>query len=164
MRTLTQIVKKLNFLNGNHKPKLPVVFSGGEPALELDRTLLVYLYSEGFTKMHIETNGGTDLRFGYRFLKHIVMSPKQSRKETKLLKCHDLKILFPFINKDITVQKFKDFPCERMYLQPIEVDGINSELTKLNTGMAREYIAKWNKENEKKLSLSCQMHKYIGAE
>ena len=142
--------------NGNITPKLPVILTGGEPGLQVDEKLVVHLRSF-FYDLCIETNGSVRLKGGKHY-KRVILSPKQSREETQQRWCNDLELLYPFINKDITLEKFLDFPCRRIFLRPIEEGGVYSKLSKLNRNLTRDFILNTNIPN-KEIRCSFQIGK-----
>ena len=153
-----EILEELERLNGPHRPRLPVVLSGGEPALQIDEPLLLEIKCL-FREVHIETNGSLPLtRMSY--FNHITMSPKQPLEETKLRYCHDLKILYPFINDDITVEKFLPYSALKIYISPIEEDGFYSEISRLNRRLAVDYLMK-TYIPEREIRYSGQIHKLL---
>lgn len=95
-----------------------VVISGGEATLQLDDELLSHLNSAGF-KLHLETNGSKALGELHKYFEHITLSPKQSFSETNLESCDDLKILYPSIHPEITMEKFSQFDAKNRLLQPV---------------------------------------------
>ncbi len=140
-----------------------VVISGGEPTLQLDENLLVTLTKNGYS-LHLETNGSKALGPLAVFFDHITMSPKQSRKETKLAFCDDLKLLYPPITPDITIEAFNDFPgrqfemhtVKEKFLQPIW-NGYHQDDENLKATLRELYT-----HHDWRLSL--QTHKIIGVE
>lgn len=160
-KTIDDIVQRLIKLNGHHFPRLPVILSGGEPSLQVDEAFIIGLIEE-FPEVHIETNGSKKLKRPKLF-KHITLSPKQPIEQTKLQFCHDLKILYPFINNEITLEKFLEFPSKRVYIQPIEMDGFNSKLSVLNRVLTRDFIMNTNIPT-KEIRLSAQIHKLMEIE
>lgn len=108
------ILSKLKNLGG---PKR-VVLSGGEPTLQIDMDLLTCLKNNGY-EIHLETNGSRALGRLLGLFDHITVSPKQSRAETKLERCDDLKLLYPLSNKPVTIEAFEDFPARQRFLQPV---------------------------------------------
>ncbi len=112
--TAMQIREKLKALG----PCKRVVISGGEPTLQLDIDLLQLLTLDGF-QLHLETNGSRQLGEMLAYFYHITMSPKQSMAETQLEACDDLKILYPAIHPDITMEAFEDFHCTSRFLQAV---------------------------------------------
>ena len=159
--TIRQIVEELIIKNGRHVPSLPVVLSGGEPSLQIDEAFLIGLL-DSFPELHIETNGSRPLVRPRRY-KHITMSPKQSREKTKLQFCHDLKLLYPFISKEITLVEFASFPSREIYIQPIESDGYNSELSKLNRDLTKEFVLNASIPH-REIKISSQIHKLMEVE
>ena len=95
-----------------------LVISGGEPSLQLDVELLEKLKNKNY-EIYVETNGSKDLSELSPHLDHITVSPKQSLEETKIQKAHDLKLLFPFLTKDISARGFEKFKAQNRYVQPI---------------------------------------------
>jgi len=133
-----------------------VVVSGGEAMLQLDAELVNTLSCE--FELHVETNGS----ISREKLKGIVlpaaiyysMSPKQPIEQTRLDHCRDLKILFPYIHKDITIEKFSKFNHFNGFLQPIEDENYKSNLE----GAIQELY------KHPSWGLSLQLHKLIGVE
>lgn len=129
-----------------------VILSGGEPTLQMTDNLLYQMKIAGF-EIHLETNGSRDIGDMLRYLDHVTMSPKQNRTRTRLRSCDDLKILFPFIAKDITAESFKDFPCTHRILQPVERDG---DMATSETIKELYQLRDWK--------LGLQLHKILGVE
>lgn len=123
-----------------------IVFTGGEPALQLDQDLIDLLAHH--YELHIETNGTIPLEV--KGLRHIVVSPKSGQKflqrsgnDIKLLVDH--KDEFPL---DL-IEETTNF--ENYYLQPI--DGFDYPA---NLASAIQLV----KDNPK-WRLSIQVHKLI---
>ena len=148
--TIDEIINKLLAIGIS-----TVVISGGEPALQVDQELLNQLYVNHFD-IHIETNGSVDISKVEHYFKHITCSPKQSIKETKLRNCDDLKILYPYINEDITIAKFRRMSHLKGYLQPVMPNDLNGK-ENLKATIEKLY------ENPL-WKLSMQMHKIIEVE
>ena len=130
-----------------------VVVSGGEATLQLDYPLLEYLYNSGY-KLFLETNGSNALGELAQFFAHITMSPKQSREATLLERCDDIKILYPAIHPDITLEKFNEFPAKNKFLQAVWDKDYDAHL---RATICRLYgNPEWN--------LSVQLHKVIGVQ
>ena len=110
-----EILSEVNRLAGNCRD---IVLSGGEPLLQLDEDLCIILNATYF--LHLETNGSKPLKSLDKYISHISMSPKQSKEDTQLERCDDLKILYPWIHPDITDQAFRSYPHSSMFLQPLE--------------------------------------------
>lgn len=139
-----QIIERLRELSGKSKI---IVISGGEPLLQLDIPLAASLKNQGY-ELHVETNGSMPLKGLSRYIDHITMSPKQGPTSTKLEYCHDLKILYPYINEEITWTTFKNFQHQTAYLQPVWGTDLKPLLETL-----------YQNEN---LHLSMQNHKILG--
>ena len=123
-----------------------VVISGGEPLLQVDENLLVELVNAGLV-LHLETNGSKALKDLGQYFEHVSMSPKQPMAQTKLERCDDVKLLFPWIGPEIDYDNFKYFNSTQMYLQPVWESDKNKIL---------EYIY-----SHPDLKLSAQLHKYM---
>jgi len=105
-----------------------VILSGGEPTLQIDFFLLALLDAAKI-EIHLETNGSNQLTAPMESLiTHIAMSPKQSIEKTKLKRCSDIKILYPWISEDITIEKFASFTHGKMFVQPVEDDNYQENL------------------------------------
>ena len=123
---------------------LNVNFTGGEPLLQLDKKLIVYLKSKE-AQIAIETNGTIDPPEGIDW---ICVSPK---KDTELLikKGNELKIVYP--QEDLDPSSFLDLDFDVFSLQPMDDSNYNNNLNK-----TLEYCTanpNWR--------LSLQMHKYL---
>ena len=129
-----------------------LVISGGEPSLQIDKALLEALTQAGYS-LHLETNGSTDLADLAAYFSHITMSPKQSRADTKLTHCHDLKMLYPSPMASVSPEAFQDFPANHYCLQPLDLP---NETTK-NTAATLEYCLQ-----HPQWKLSLQIHKILG--
>ncbi len=132
----------LSFWNSDDKPF--IVFTGGEPLLQLDKKLIVYLKSKE-AQIAIETNGTIDPPEGIDW---ICVSPK---KDTELLikKGNELKIVYP--QEDLDPSNFLDLDFDVFSLQPMDDSNYNNNLNK-----TLEYCTanpNWR--------LSLQMHKYL---
>lgn len=148
--TAETICERLNALGGKTRT---VVISGGEPLLQVDHELLSRLRVNGFY-MHLETNGSLPLGRLAHFFDHVTMSPKQTREQTRLERCDDLKILWPPIAPTITPDAFEWYSAREVYIQPI-FDASYQE----NLKAAVELVTR-----ERELRLSLQTHKIIGVE
>jgi 7-carboxy-7-deazaguanine synthase len=113
--TAAQIVERLKAQG----PSVPtVVISGGEATLQLDQDLLVSMIEAGF-RIHLETNGSKALGPLRGYFEHVTMSPKQKLEECKLEWADDVKLLYPPIHPEITLEKFAEFPARARYLQAV---------------------------------------------
>lgn len=130
-----------------------LVISGGEPTIQLTEELCSFLVLHGY-RLHLETNGSNNIDHLFKYFEHITMSPKQTLEETKLSRCHDLKMLWPPIAVDITPEKFSRFTTENNYLQPIFKETYDQNLS--------DAISKLKELKSWRLSL--QTHKIIGVQ
>ena len=121
-----------------------VVFTGGEPLLQLDGNLIDAMHAIGFT-IAIETNGTLPVPDGVDW---ICVSPKIGA-ELRVQKGHELKVVIPQHDQDIAA--YEELEFEHFYLQPM--DGPNAEA---NTRLA---IATCKARPRWKLSL--QTHKLL---
>lgn len=140
--TAQEIAEKLDSLSDTVKT---VVISGGEPTLQIDDFLLNHLYHK--FNLHLETNGSRPLEHLAQFFTHVSMSPKQGREETKLEQCDDIKLLYPWIRKDINYDEFSEFPHSQAFIQPV---------WESNKKEALKLIF-----DHPELKLSPQLHKYL---
>jgi len=135
-------VKLIELWPNSEKPF--VVFTGGEPALQLDDILLENLKAADI-ETAIETNGTLPLPEGIDW---ICMSPK-ANTEIVVTKGHEIKIVYP--QKGIEPLDFVGLDFEHFYIQPME-----SEAWDENTRAAIEFC----KQNPQ-FKLSLQTHKYL---
>ena len=122
-----------------------IVCTGGEPALQLDETLINALHARGF-EVAIETNGTTALAPGIDW---ICMSPKAGT-DIVVRTGDELKLVFP--QPEAQPEQFEDFGFSNFLLQPM--DGPDRER---NTRLAVEYC-----KAHPRWRLSLQTHKYLG--
>ena len=121
-----------------------VVFTGGEPALQLDETL-IKLLKEHNCYVAIETNGTLLLPEGIDW---ICMSPK-AKTDLIVQSGDEIKIVYP--QAGIDPLKFIDWDFDHKYIQPMD-----SEEGEENTRAAIKFC----KENPQ-FKLSIQTHKYL---
>lgn len=122
-----------------------VVFTGGEPALQLDQALVTAMHAIGF-EIAIETNGTKALPENIDW---ICVSPKATA-EVIIQKGNELKLVYP--QADAMPEKFNTLQFDHFYLQPL--DDANQ---RNNT---QDAIAYCMRHPQWKLSL--QTHKIIG--
>ena len=127
---------------GEGKPY--VVFTGGEPLLQLDVELIERCKTEGW-ETGVETNGTIEAPPG---LDWICVSPKP-RSELKQRSGNEIKIVFPM---GVDPSDFENLDFEHFFLQPL-YDPVKTE----NTRRAAHYCL----ENPR-WKLSLQIHKVIG--
>ena len=122
-----------------------VVFTGGEPLLQLNASLIRGLHALGF-RCAVETNGTieTDLDLDW-----ICVSPK-SNAPVRLTHADEIKLVYP--QPDAPPERFENFPAVHFFLQPM--DNADKDA---NTASAIDYC----KANPK-WRLSVQTHKMVG--
>lgn len=122
-----------------------VVFTGGEPALQLDKELIDTLHNQS-CYIAIETNGTLPLPKGIDW---ICMSPK-ANTDIVIKNGDELKLVYP--QKSMEPEKFESWDFEHRFLQPMD-----SEAVEEYTEQAVKYIRAnplWK--------LSIQTHKILG--
>jgi len=127
-----------------------VVFTGGEPLLQLDEGLIAQLHQKGF-EVAIETNGTIKVPKGVDW---VCVSPKAG-SDLIVLQANELKLVIPQEGRDSLeklLARFEKMDYRNRFLQPM--DGPN---LKMNTELAVSLCQKrplWR--------LSLQSHKLIG--
>jgi 7-carboxy-7-deazaguanine synthase (Cx14CxxC type) len=127
-----------------------VVFTGGEPLLQLDEKLIEQLHQKGF-EIAIETNGTIKVPRGVDW---VCVSPKAG-SDLIVLQANELKLVIPQEGQDSLeklLARFEKMDYRNRFLQPM--DGAN---LKINTELAISLCQKrplWR--------LSLQSHKLIG--
>ena len=128
---------------GGGKPY--VVFTGGEPLLQLDDGLIQSVHEEGF-EVAVETNGTIEAPQGIDW---ICVSPKAG-SDTIQRSGNELKLVYP--QPTLLPELVSDWDFEHYFLQPMDC-----ETTQENVVAAVEYCLK-----NPKWRLSLQTHKYLG--
>jgi len=121
-----------------------VVFTGGEPLLQLDAELIASMHAHGF-EIAIETNGTLPVPEGVDW---ICVSPKMGSKLV-VRRGSELKVVIPQLGQDLAAYERLDFA--NFFLQPM--DGPAAER---NTKLAIETC-----KRNPKWRLSLQTHKYL---
>ncbi|RZT10415.1 7-carboxy-7-deazaguanine synthase, Cx14CxxC type [Duganella sp. CF402] len=121
-----------------------VVFTGGEPLLQLDKPLIDAMHAVGFT-IAIETNGTLPVPDGVDW---ICVSPKMG-SELVVKKGSEIKVVIPQTNQDLSVYEQLDF--ENFYVQAMD-----GPLAEFNTKLAIETC-----KRNPKWKLSLQTHKLL---
>jgi 7-carboxy-7-deazaguanine synthase len=129
----------------NEEPNKYVVFTGGEPGLQLDKNVIDHLHLKNF-EVAVETNGTLDLPLNIDWL---TVSPKAD-STLKIRRGNELKLVYP--QENVFPNSFEDLDFEIFYLQPMD----NEDKDK-NTQRTIQYCL----ENPK-WKLSLQTHKYMG--
>jgi 7-carboxy-7-deazaguanine synthase len=129
----------------NGRSRKLVVFTGGEPLLQLDEDTIESMHRHGF-EVAVETNG---TRLPPAGIDWICVSPK-AEAECILRAGNELKLVYPQIGDD--PEKYTSFDFEHFYLQPM----YGPELEK-NTALAVKYCLQYPQ-----WELSIQTHKLVG--
>jgi len=127
-----------------HAASKYVVFTGGEPLLQLDEALIAAMHAVGFT-IAIETNGTLPVPPGVDW---ICVSPKIG-STLVVEKGNEIKVVIPQANQDLAAYEHLDF--DNFFVQPM--DGL---LAARNTRLAIETC-----RNNPKWKLSLQTHKLL---
>jgi 7-carboxy-7-deazaguanine synthase (Cx14CxxC type) len=127
-----------------YAPSKYVVFTGGEPLLQLDEALITAMHAHGFT-IAIETNGTLPVPPGVDW---ICVSPKMG-SQLVVGKGNEIKVVIPQANQDLSAYEHLDF--DNFFVQPM--DGI---LAAQNTRLAIETCRR-----NPKWKLSLQTHKLL---
>jgi len=121
-----------------------VVFTGGEPLLQLDAALVDECHRAGF-EVAIETNGTLPVPPGVDW---ICVSPKP-KSEWILRTGHELKLVYPM---EVRPEGLEQLPFEQFFLQPL--DGPDLER---NTRLVEAYC-----RAHPRWKVSLQTHKLLG--
>jgi organic radical activating enzyme len=121
-----------------------VVFTGGEPLLQLDAQLIDAMHARGFT-IAIETNGTLPVPAGVDW---ICVSPKMGSKLV-VGKGNEIKVVIPQTGQDLATYEHLDF--DNFYVQPMD-----GPLAEFNTKLAIETCRR-----NPKWKLSLQTHKLL---
>lgn len=103
-----------NYWHDSTQARPYVVFTGGEPALQLDQDLLAAVRARGFESA-IETNGTLPLPEGIDW---ICVSPKPDSRLVQRAG-NELKFIFP--QSDLAPEAFVDLDFAHFFLQPMDV-------------------------------------------
>lgn len=122
-----------------------VVFTGGEPLLQLDMPLLDAMHARGF-ECAVETNGTLEAPPGMDW---ITVSPK-STAPLKLKRADELKLVYP--QPAALPPRFEDFAAAHFFLQPMDGPRVAE-----NTRAAVDYC-----KAHPHWRLSLQTHKILG--
>ncbi len=93
-----------------------VVFTGGEPLLQLDETLIAAVHDRGF-EVAVETNGTLPAPPGIDW---ICVSPKAGNPLAQT-SGHELKLVFP--QAEAPPERFAELPFRHRFLQPMDGAG-----------------------------------------
>jgi 7-carboxy-7-deazaguanine synthase len=112
-KTAAQLRKHIDALWPKSQAYKYVVFTGGEPALQLDITLIEEMKAHGYT-IAIETNGTMSLPDGIDW---VCVSPKTT-KSLVVTKGDELKLVYP--QAHVTPDLFESLDFTHFYLQPMD--------------------------------------------
>ena len=122
-----------------------VVFTGGEPALQLDDELIAALHAQSF-EIAIETNGTLPIADAIDW---VCVSPKAG-SELKVTSGNELKVVFPQPGVDLPALAALEF--QHYFIQPMDGPRLRR-----NTEAAISYC-----QQHPRWRLSMQSHKYLG--
>tara|TARA_B100000161_G_C33477581_1_gene380976 strand:- start:119 stop:751 length:633 start_codon:yes stop_codon:yes gene_type:complete len=144
--TLSALINKIEKVSKEDaKTKKLIVFTGGEPLLQLNEQLIKNLKKKNY-EIAIETNGTIKPPQGVDW---ICVSPKIKSKLV-LNYGNELKVVYP--QEGLNLNELEKFNFEHFFLQPLHNEKYEQNLKKtLKTIMK---YPKWK--------LSLQTHKYIG--
>ena len=145
--TLINLVDKITKLWPSTKKDKFIVFTGGEPLLQLDKLLIKEIKDNNF-KIAIETNGTI---LPPPEIDWVCVSPK-AKSNFILKKANEIKLVYPQENLD--PRKFEELEFDHFYIQPL----YNKKL-KENNKKAIDFVLK-----NPSWKLSIQSHKYIGVQ
>ena len=128
----------------SHAASKFVVFTGGEPLLQLDKELIDGMHARGFV-IAIESNGTIDVPVGVDW---VCISPKVGA-DLRVRKGNELKVVIP--QQEQCIADYEELDFEHFYLQPMDGPDVAR-----NTRMAIE-LCKANP----KWKLSIQTHKLL---
>ena len=130
-----------------------VIFTGGEPLLQLNESLIEEMHQRGF-EIAIESNGTLPLPEGIDW---ITLSPKADAAVV-FERCDELKLVYP--QELAPPERFENFPADYYFLSPMADPSIRSgqdNTKRENTRQALDYCLlhpQWR--------LSLQIHKLLG--
>ena len=143
---LSNLVEKIEELyNCDLEFKKLVVFTGGEPLLQLNKILIEYLKNKNF-EIAVETNGTINVPDGVDWL---CFSPKINT-QTVINSGNEIKIVYP--QKGINLKDYEKLNFQHFYLQPLHNENYEKNLKKTLKVIMKN--PKWK--------LSLQTHKYLG--
>jgi 7-carboxy-7-deazaguanine synthase len=128
----------------NYPASKYVVFTGGEPLLQLDAELIDSLHRVGF-EIAIETNGTLPVPVGVNW---ICVSPKMG-SWLLVKKGNEIKVVIPQINQDLMA--YEELAFDNFFVQPMD-----GPLLEYNTRLAIETC-----KRNPKWKLSLQTHKLL---
>lgn len=140
-------------------PASMVVFTGGEPLLQLDRHILERLmHVAPMLDLAVETNGTVVPKEGVAdLLDHVCVSPKLPDAQIVLRRGDELKVVFPRYQPDDYASLATGF---RAWVVSPEADVLQLGLSSTQHHLERK-AAEWVKDHPP-WRLSLQLHKHLG--
>ena len=142
---LDNLSTKISSLWPKGKKNEFIVFTGGEPLLQLDTNLIREIKTRNF-KIAIETNG--TIRIPSQ-IDWICVSPKVN-SDLVVTKGNEIKIVYP--QKNLDLKKYENLDFDHFYLQPLDNENRHKNYKK---------TVKMVLDNPN-WKLSLQKHKYLG--
>ena len=139
-----KLLEKIELTWGEAENRL-IVFTGGEPMLQLDKILVEKCKKLGF-EIAIETNGTIAIEFNIDW---VCVSPKHG-SELVVKEGNELKVVFPQLGQNL--DDFLDLSFDHLFLQPM--DGNDGQENTVKTIQYCLENPQWK--------LSIQQHKLIG--
>ena len=139
-----KLLEKIELTWGEAENRL-IVFTGGEPMLQLDKILVEKCKKLGF-EIAIETNGTIPIEFDIDW---VCVSPKHG-SELVVKEGNELKVVFPQLGQNL--DDFLDLSFDHLFLQPM--DGNDGQENTVKTIQYCLENPQWK--------LSIQQHKLIG--
>lgn len=140
--SLAELVAKIHEIGGDH---MPVIFTGGEPALQVDKELCDALRPR---YLAIETNGTHKIP---EELDWVSCSPKTAEHTLKIQGAQELRYVLPAGH----ALPRPTLPHEYLYLSPVFHPNMTIDYQSL------AWCTKLVMENSQGVRLSCQMHKLL---
>jgi 7-carboxy-7-deazaguanine synthase (Cx14CxxC type) len=135
----------LDLWPGTTKEHPYVVFTGGEPLLQLDVTLITALHAANL-EIAIETNGTIEAPAGIDW---ICVSPK-ANAEVVQKRGNELKFVYP--QKEVAPEEFINLDFDYFFIQPMDGPDLNQ-----NIKLAIDFCLR-----NPQWRLSLQTHKFSG--
>lgn len=151
-KTASDLLEHLDALWPTNRSHKYIVFTGGEPALQLDEALILEAKKWGYT-LAIETNGTLPLPKGIDW---ICVSPKTS-KPLVVNQGNELKLVFP--QSHLPPSDFEHLAFDHFYLQPMDQAALPNDQQRVDSPQAQ--TLRYCLQNPQ-WRLSLQTHKMLG--
>ncbi len=132
-----------------------VIFTGGEPLLQLDAAMVAAMHARGF-EVGIETNGTLPVPDGVDW---VCVSPKGTATVV-VTRCDELKLVYP--QPEAMPERFAQIQARHYFLSPLAspaADYLQDPVRQANTRQATGYCLQ-----HPQWRLCLQMHKILGIE